>query len=152
MGSVVNIFVAPEARVPLQAVDAVRAVPGRGLEGDRYFEHRGSFSRWPGPHREVTLIAEEDLEALRRETGIALEPSESRRNILTRGVDLAALIGQDFGVGTARLRGMQRCQPCKYLVRLTGEPGLLPGLVNRGGIRARVLEEGIIRVGDAIRS
>jgi MOSC domain-containing protein YiiM len=149
MAVVVNLFVAPAAGAPMEAVAAVRAVPGLGLEGDRYFRQAGAFSRWPGPHRELTLIAEEDLDAFFRETGVMLLPEESRRNVLTRGVDLPSLVGRTFDAGAVRLRGMQRCQPCKYLARLTGKP-VLPGLVGRGGIRARILGEGLLRVGDVI--
>ena len=135
----------------MQAVEAARAVPGRGLEGDRYFDHQGSFSRWPGPHRELTLIAEEALDEMARVADVRLAPEQSRRNVLTRGVPLNDLIKETFFIGDVRVRGIRLCQPCKYLVRLTGNPGLLPHLVGRGGLRARILEEGLIRAGDAVR-
>lgn len=151
-GEVTGIFTAPEAGASMRRVQAVRAVPGRGLEGDRYYEGAGSFSRWPGPHREVTLIAEEALAELAREADVLLRPEESRRNLLTRGLSLNRLKGQTFYVGGVRMQGIRLCQPCKYLVRLTGKPGLLPGLIGRGGLRARILEEGIIRVGEPVFS
>ncbi len=150
-GVVVNIFTAPEAGAPMQAVEAARAVPGRGLEGDRYFEARGSFSRWPGPHRDVTLIAEEALAEMARETDATLAAEASRRNVLVRGVPLNDLIKQRFSVGEVVMEGIRLCQPCKYLARIAGEPGVLPGLINRGGLRARILDEGVIRVGDTVR-
>ena len=150
-GSVARIYIAPEAGAPMQAVEAVRAVPGRGLEGDRYFDGEGSFSRWPGPHRDLTLIAEEALEELARVADVHLAPHESRRNVLTRGVPLNELIKETFFVGDVRVQGLRLCQPCKYLVRLTGKPGLLPHLVGRGGLRARILDEGLIRAGDVVR-
>ena len=150
-GVVVNIFIAPEAGAPMRAVEAVRAVPERGLEGDRYFEARGSFSRWPGPHRDVTLIAEEALAEMARETGTTLAPEASRRNVLVRGVPLNDLIKQQFSVGDVTMQGIRLCQPCKYLARIADAPGVLPGLVNRGGLRARILNEGVIHVGDAVR-
>jgi len=59
--------------------------------------------------------------------------------------------GQTFCVGAVRMQGLRLSQPCKYLARITGEPGLLPGLVDRGGLRARLLDEGILRVGDAVQ-
>ena len=150
-GSVVRLFVAPEAGAAMQAVEAARAVPERGLEGDRYFNHEGSFSRWPGPHRDLSLIAEEALDEMHREADVRLDPSESRRNVLTRGVPLNDLIGETFSVGEVRVAGIRLCQPCKYLVRLTGKPGLLPHLIGRGGLRVRILDEGFIRVGDVVR-
>ena len=150
-GTVVNIFIASEAGAPMQAVEATRAVPGRGLEGDRYFEARGSFSRWPGPHRDVTLIAEEALAELAQETGTVLPPEVSRRNVLVRGVPLNDLVKKTFAVGAVQMQGSRLCQPCKYLARISGVPGVLPGLIRRGGLRARILNEGVIHVGDIVR-
>lgn len=135
----------------MQSIEEVRAVPEKGLEGDRYFTQQGSFSRWPGPHREVSLIAEEALAELLAETGVTLLPEMSRRNVLVRGVPLNDLIKKPFRVGDVDLFGIRLCQPCKYLVRLTGLPELLPGLVNRGGLRARIVSEGWIRVGDSVQ-
>lgn len=149
-GTVVNIFIAPEAGAPMQAVESVRAVPGRGLEGDRYFDGEGSFSRWPGSHREVTLIAEEGLSAMEEEMGVAFPAPLSRRNVLVRGVPLNDLVNQTFRVGEVEMKGVRLAQPCKYLARVSDEPAVLPGLVNRGGLRASILTEGVIRVGDAV--
>lgn len=146
-GTLVKIYTAPEAGAPMQAQREVRAVAGRGLEGDRYFYGEGTFSRWPGPHREVTLVAEEDLQAMARETGIALPPEESRRNLLVHGVSLRTLVRQEFHIGNVLLRGIRSCQPCKRLERLTGRDGLLRALVDRGGLRAQVLESGLLRPG-----
>ncbi|MDX1546140.1 MAG: MOSC domain-containing protein [Rhodothermales bacterium] len=148
-GTVAALSLAPEAGAPMRSVQVVRAVPGRGLEGDRYFDGAGSFSRWPGPHRDLTLIAEEDLAAMQAE-GIHLAPEASRRNVLVRGVPLNDLVGRPFCVGTVTVRGERLCQPCKYLARLTGEPGLLPAMIGRGGLRARILTEGVLHVGDEV--
>ena len=149
-GTIEQLFIAPEAGAPMQSVEAVRAVPDRGLEGDRYFAGIGSFSRWPGSHRALTLIAQEALDELTDATGLILPAAESRRNVLTRGVPLNDLIGHRFFLGEVEVEGVRLCQPCKYLVRLTEMPGLLPGLVNRGGLRARILSEGTLRVGVAV--
>ncbi len=149
-GAVIRIFIAPEAGAPMQAVETARAVPGRGLEGDRYFEARGSFSRWPGPHRDITLIAEEALAEMARETGETLLPEASRRNVLVRGVPLNDLVKKTFWVGEVQMEGLRLCQPCKYLARHSGIPSVLPGLIRRGGLRARILNEGHIHVGDAV--
>jgi MOSC domain-containing protein YiiM len=151
-GTLVRIFTAPAAGAPMEARDAVRAVPGRGLDGDRYFTGAGSFSRWPGPRREVSLIAEEALAAMARATGIVLPPMDSRRNLLTRGVPLNDLVRTTFTVGPVRMRGIRLCQPCKRLVRLTGhEDTLIPALVDRGGLRAQILNEGVLRPDAPIR-
>ena len=149
-GVVVSIHLAPAARVPLVAVDEARAVPGKGLEGDRYFAQAGTYSTLPGTGRALTLIEDEALESLYDEGGIELPPGASRRNLVTRGVPLNHLVNREFCVGAVRLRGMRLCEPCTYLERLT-QAGVRRALVHRGGLRAEILTEGVIRVGDPVR-
>jgi len=148
-GIVHAIYIGAKRGQPLHAVSEVRAVAGLGLEGDRYYLGRGSLSRWPGPGRHVTLIEQEALEAVRREHGIDLSGGLSRRNIVTAGVALNDRQGQPFRIGTAMLRGVIACQPCGYLERKT-QSGVLAALKDRGGLRAEVLEGGVIRPGDTI--
>ena len=148
-GRVEAIHVGPEAREPLLPVASVRAVRGRGLEGDRYFRQVGTFSSRPGNGRDVTLIEAEAIEALARETGIALGPGASRRNITTRGIRLNGLVGHVFRVGEVLLKGTRLCHPCDHLEGLTNQ-GVLDGLVHRGGLRTVIVAGGIIRLGDAI--
>ena len=150
-GVVVSIHVAAEARAPLVAVEAVRAVPGKGLEGDRYFAHAGTYSKIKGTGREVTLIEDEALEALFDEAGLELASGASRRNIVTRGVPLNHLVNREFCIGAVTLRGMRLCEPCSHLERLSHATGVRRALVHRGGLRAEIVTEGVIRVGDAVR-
>lgn len=158
-GSVVGIHIAPEASAPMEVVKEVRAVAGRGLEGDRYFLGTGYYSPKPGVGgREVTLIETEAVDALLsgianaagEKLGIAITPAETRRNIATSGVPLNHLVDREFQVGEVRLRGTRLCEPCKYLEGLS-KPGVMGGLIHRGGLRARILNDGVIRVGDVIR-
>jgi MOSC domain-containing protein YiiM len=150
-GHLESIFIAPAAKAPLVGVPEVRAVVGRGLEGDRYFLAEGSFSRWPGDGRPVTLIEAEAIEAVLRETGIDLSAGRSRRNLVTRGVRLPDLNGRRFRIGQALFRGTRECAPCAFLERLT-EPGVFAALKGRGGLRAEILEGGVIRAGDALHT
>jgi MOSC domain-containing protein YiiM len=147
---VAAIHIAPAASRPMVSVERVLAIPGKGLEGDRYFDSQGTFfkNKKISPDKEVTLIEQEALEALRDEYKLELLPHESRRNILTKGAALNHLVGREFRVGKARLRGIRLCEPCKHLEKLTGRS--LKGLVHRGGLRAQVLQEGEISVGDEI--
>jgi hypothetical protein len=149
-GAVVAIHIAAAAEAAMRPVESVRALPGAGLAGDRYCGDQGSFFRGESPRadKEVTLIEQEALDALQREYGIELLPHESRRNLLTSGVALNHLVGREFSVGQARLKGIRLCEPCSHLERLTGRR--LKGLVHRGGLRAQVLTGGEIRVGDSI--
>lgn len=143
------IYVTDAADHPMHALDESVAIAGRGLAGDRYELGVGTYSRKPGPDRHVTLIAAEALEALAAE-GWALAPGEHRRNVVVRGVDLAALDGKEFRIGEVRLRSIRPCPPCGNLERVTGRPGLRAVFEGRSGIRVEILTDGTIRVGDAI--
>jgi MOSC domain-containing protein YiiM len=151
MGQVEAIYVAPRASAAMQALAQVDAVAGEGLATDRYLTGVGFYSDRPTDPgaREVTLFEAEVLEALHRETGITLSAAEHRRNLTTRGVRLDDLLGRCFRVGDVLLEGVKDCPPCEHLQELVGKPVLRP-LVDRGGLRARVVEGGTIRVGDAI--
>ncbi len=150
-GEVAAIHLASVGGEPMEAVREARALAGRGLQGDRYAEGAGTHPGDLGGGRQVTLIEAEAIERLREETGIALEPAASRRNILTRGVPLNELVGHEFRVGEARLRGVGLCEPCGYLERKTAR-GVLRGLLGRGGLRAVVLSGGTIRLGDPVEA
>lgn len=145
-GNVVSIHTAPAAEDPMQTVDEVRAVPGLGLEGDRYFNQVGTFSK-PQPDRELTLIESETIEAFRAEFGVEVAPGFSRRNIVTRAVPLNHLVDREFLIGEVRLRGLKLCEPCSHLAKLNPRSDVLRGLVHRGGLRAQILTEGIISAG-----
>jgi len=146
-GTVVSIHIAPAGAASTVPVAQVRAIAGKGLEGDRYFNHTGTYSKKSGPDREVTLIEIEAIEALKREYGIALDPGASRRNVVTRGVPLNHLVGRKFRVGEVTLFGVRLCEPCSHLERLS-HPGVREALIHRGGLRAQILTDGLIRVGD----
>src|SRR5579864_3663949 len=148
-GRVTHIFIAPTAGAPMVALPAVSAVAGRGLEGDRYFCHAGTLSDHPDRITEVTLAEREVLEALRHDHGIVVDPQDMRRNIITQGVALNSLVGREFRVGEVILRGRTLCEPCAHLERAT-QRRVLPALVHRAGIRARILAGGMIGVGDLI--
>ena len=145
-GTVVSIHIAPAAEAAMQAVAEVRAVPGQGLEGDRYFNHGGTFSK-PQPDRELTLIESEAIDAFRREFGVEVNQGFSRRNIVTRAVPLNHLVDREFLIGEVRLRGLRLCEPCSHLAKLNPGSDVLRGLVHRGGLRAQILTEGIISAG-----
>jgi MOSC domain-containing protein YiiM len=116
-GSLVAIQIGRQAEGRLESVAEVRAIPGKGLEGDRYFRGEGSFSKNPGGGRQVTLVAFEMLELLQNEHGISLEAAETRRNLVTKGVVLNDLVGRVFQVGTVRMKGVRLAEPCNHLER-----------------------------------
>jgi MOSC domain-containing protein YiiM len=149
MGSVVSIHIAAELEQPTHPVESVRAVAGRGLEGDRYFAGEGTYSHKPEPGRDLTLIEAEAIDGLAREHGIELGSGESRRNVVTRGIGLNDLVGHRFTVGEVECVGTELCHPCAHLQKLT-KPGVLKGLTDRGGLRADIVSGGQIAVGDAV--
>jgi MOSC domain-containing protein YiiM len=147
-GVVVAIHIGATRLEPMMAAGEVTAIAGAGLEGDRYARERGSFSKRL-PNNQVTLIETEALEAAERDYKLGLSAAESRRNILTSGVALNHLVGREFNVGVVRLRGLKLCEPCGHLKKLTNKE-VIRALKHRGGLRAEMLEGGMIRVGDEI--
>jgi MOSC domain-containing protein YiiM len=141
-GRVEGIFIGPERTLPA-AVESARAVAGRGLEGNRYF-----YDDAP-PGRALTLIAAEALEGMAAETGVEISAAESRRNVLTRGIDVNALVGKRFRIGEVECQGVELCEPCLDLERAT-RPGVVKGLAHRGGLNADILVDGRIQVGDPV--
>jgi len=150
IGRIVSIHIASAASAPTQSLDVAQAIPGKGLKGDRYFQENGTYSNRPGPDREITLIEIEAIEALENELQIKLNPGDTRRNLVTRGVALNHLVGKEFLVGDVRLKGIRLCEPCSHLASLT-QPDVLPALIHRGGLRAQILTKGFIQVGDIIK-
>ncbi len=148
-GSVEAIFIAAEAEGATLPVDEAQAVAGRGLEGDRYFAGEGTFFEDRKQGQDITLIEGEAIEGLARDNGIALAPGAARRNVVTRGIGLNDLVGRRFTVGAVECVGQRLCDPCSHLEGLT-EPGVLKGLVNRGGLRADVVTGGRIAIGDSV--
>jgi MOSC domain-containing protein YiiM len=147
-GKVESIHIASAAKAPTHRVEQAQAIPGVGLEGDRYALKLGTFFK-PEPDFELTLIEAEALEALKREYEIELAPGEARRNLVTRGVALNHLVGKEFRIGEVRIRGIRLCEPCSHLQALVGRP-VIKGLLHRGGLRAQILSAGKIDVGDVV--
>lgn len=148
-GKVESIHIASAPKGPVQALDQATLIPGVGIEGDRYALQQGTFYK-PEPDFELTLIEAEAVEALQRDYSVEFTAGESRRNIVTRGVALNHLVGKEFSIGDARIRGIRLCEPCDHLQRVTGKQ-LIKGLRHRGGLRAQILTQGTIRVGDVVR-
>lgn len=150
MAQVVDIITAESPSAPAVSRPSVRAVPGRGLAGDRYFSGTGTFSPHPQkPDFELTLIQKEHIDAFASGAGIAFTARDARRNLVTVGLDLNSLVGREFRVGSVLIRGIRLCEPCGHLARLTSAE-VLRGLVHKGGLRAQIVTEGEIRVGDPI--
>jgi len=141
-GRVEAIAIAAEAEAEVELVEQATAAAGRGLAGDRYHAGRGTFSDPHANGHDLTLVEGEVLDEL------GLSARTTRRNVVTRGIDLNALVGRRFTIGGVECAGRRLCEPCAHLQRL--EPGTLRPLVHRGGLRADILTDGVLRVGDAV--
>jgi MOSC domain-containing protein YiiM len=150
-GRVEVVAIAAGAEAPMQQVATARAIPGRGLEGDRYANQVGTFTprSGRGSGYDLTLIEAEALDELTLPDGHRLGYAEARRNIVTRGIDLNTLVGKRFRIGEVECVGRRLCEPCAHLERLTYR-GVLRKLIHRGGLRADILTAGSVGVGAAI--
>lgn len=147
-GMVEGIFVTGKGSAAMERVEEVRTIEGCGIEGDRYCEGTGFWTRY-GDVCQVTLISSEDLDYIEGELGISVSNGEHRRNIVTRGIRLTDLRRKRFRVGEVLLEYDRPRPPCRHVQDLT-EPGMTRALRGRGGICARVIEAGAIRAEDII--
>jgi MOSC domain-containing protein YiiM len=147
-GRVAEIFVTPESSGEMVSLPAVRAFADRGLEGDRFL--RDSWNAVSRPDKAVSLIEAEVLELAAKELGVESIAGKTRRNIVTNGVPLVELLHREFTVGGVRMRGIRLFEPCGHLVKVSKMPGLFPALHHRSGLKAAILTNGEIRVGDAL--
>lgn len=144
-GTLHGIFIAPEKGAPMVFVPEVKAVAGQGLFGDRNFGRKAAA----GADKDLTLIEREKIDDFVRTTGLPFSVQDSRRNLLTSGIDLNKLLGREFYVGAVKVKALELCEPCSLLAKRTHRQ-VLWGLVHRGGLRCRIMSDGVIRVGDAI--
>ncbi|MFM1895321.1 MAG: hypothetical protein RLZZ385_395 [Pseudomonadota bacterium] len=151
-GKIEKIFITPTAGSRLLPVASVQLDAARGIVGDRYHEGVGTFSKGTAePGQNLTLIEAEEIENFRKTHNADLGYGELRRNIVTRGVALNELIGKEFTINGIKLKGIEACQPCATLARLT-HSAVLPDMIDRCGLRVAVLDSGEIKVGDTIET
>jgi MOSC domain-containing protein YiiM len=134
-----------------RAVESATLIAGFGLDGDRgVAAARAAGAAAVAPESQLTLIAAEAIEAAAEHLGHPLPPGITRRNLTVRGVDLDAGVGRRLRIGGALVRGIEPCDPCGYLERVSGIPGITRALVDRGGLRCEVLEGAELRIGDLV--
>ena len=144
-GRVEAIFVTSEHGELPTPVQRVPARAGCGLEGNRYYWADGDAP----PGRAVTLVAAEAMEAVASEGDVSIEPAATRRNVLTRGIDVNDLVGKRFRIGAVECVGVELCEPCSHLESMT-QPGAIKALVHRAGLNADIVGNGEISVGDTV--
>ncbi len=150
--TVEGIWTADTSGAEPAPVAEARLEAGRGIAGDRYHAGTGTFSPTPmDPDHQLTLIAAEEIEAFNAATGQTLGHGAFRRNVVTRGLDLNALVGVRFRIGSAEVRGVRLCEPCAHLASLLGGD-VLKRMVHRAGLRAEIVGSGTVRAGDRVEA
>ena len=130
----------PPGKHPLVECAEIRCAAGRGIKGDRFFEFKDNYKG------QITFFASEVFEELCRQLGVnGKSPGVTRRNVITEGVDLNSLVGTEFEIQGVRFAGTAECTPC-YWMNEAIAPGAEAALQGRGGLRARILTSGILRV------
>ena len=148
MGQVEHIHIARQRGGPVEARASIDVVKGVGIIGDRNELAPGD---WNESHigEELTLVEAESIEMLARDHDIHLDHGDTRRNVTTRGVGLNALVGRRFRIGEVVAEGVELCEPCQDLQKSLGKPIIRP-LVHKAGLRVRLVNSGMIRVGDEV--
>ena len=142
---VVAILLSDAPGKPMRDVQFADAIVGRGLQGDRYEQGRGTFSTWPQDH-ELTLVEQEEADAAQ------INASDLRRNLVTVGVRLNDLVGKRFRIGAVLCEGTRLCEPCAHLEAVTNRPDLCRIMAHKAGLRAVILTGGVIVLGDVFSS
>ena len=150
-GVVRYIHITSRAFLPMRPMSAVLLIAGRGIEGDRYMSGEGFYSHLRKEEEQITLFEFETLLALKRDAGIELGPEEHRRNVTVEGAPLNQLVGCRFWLGATLLEGAALVEPCRHVEKVTGKT-IAKHLINRGGLYCKILQGGVVRLGDAVRS
>lgn len=130
----------PAGENPIFEVREIECVAGRGIRGDRFFDFKTNYQG------QITFFSREIFDALCKELNLSgKSPGETRRNVIVEGADLNLLVGKEFEIQNVRFRGMAGCAPCYWMDKVFAT-GAEKFLQNRGGLRAQILSDGILRV------
>lgn len=150
VGIVESIFVAPDTGAPMEYADMVEVEAGVGIIDDRYGMGKGAFAKTKPKIRHLSLIEIEAIEAANRGRALHFHASDTRRNIITRGVSLNNLVGVEFMIGDIIVLGTELCSPCDRPSHLSGVLGFKEAFQDRGGLRVKALTSGLIIVGETV--
>jgi hypothetical protein len=153
-GNVLEIYTARGKGKPMESLTRATVTAGRGIEDDRYALGVGAFSKNTSVIRHLSLISSEAIAEVNKTHGSEYHASHTRRNIITEGVDLNQLVGEEFTVGGVSVRGVALCDPCQRPSRLLNLPWVSfnEAFAGNGGLRAEVLTSGVIAVNSAIQT
>lgn len=151
MSKIFEIYLSESAGTPMKKVELAQLEAGKGMVGDRYYSEVGTFSKKLAglPDKELTFIELEQVDSFNQQYGFNFTYGDFRRNIITQGVNLNQLEGKLFTLGGISLRGVRLCEPCAHLANIL-VPEIMPALVHKTGLRAQIIESGVIKPGDAL--
>jgi len=133
----------PAGDHPLLDVTTINCVAGRGIVGDRFFDQRPDYKG------QITFFAVEVFDQLCRDLKLEeVHPGSLRRNVITRGIDLNALIGEEFSIQGVQFLGTEECRPCYWMNNSLRNPVAEAWLKGRGGLRAKIVSDGALHRGE----
>ena len=152
MSSIYSLYYCSEAESEMIQAESLKFITGEGIEGDRYFLGKGTFSSELSgtPDYQVTLIESEEIDKFNSDNGLNLTYGSFRRNVITQGIKLNPLIGKKFLIGDVVLEGIRYCEPCSHLAKFLGQE-VLSQMVGRCGLRAKIISGGVATSGQEIR-
>jgi len=152
MTQVKRLYIADKGGAPLKPIQTAKLVANAGIEGDRYFNRLGTFTKKAGikPEQQLTLIEMEEIDQFNQARYEPIDYGDFRRNVLTQGVRLNDLVGKEFSIGNVRLKGIELCEPCAYLSKLLG-PEVMSEMLHKCGLRAQILNDGEVQADDIIQ-
>lgn len=150
-GNVFDIFITDDAGNEMKSITSASLVAGKGIEGDRYFTGKGTFSEQlkNNPAMELSLIEKEEIDKFNLTQKQSHNYGDLRRNIVTEGFRLNDYVDKEFNIGNVKLKGIRLCEPCSYLADNVN-PLVLPHMFGLCGLRAQILSSGTIKQGDII--
>ncbi len=145
-GKIESLLIAQDTKSPMQNVNQIVLEVGKGIFGDRYYNQTGTYSNKGEvePDRDVTIIEKEKIDAFNETVETKVSHEDLRRNIVVSNCDLNALVDKEFQIGEVVLKGMRLCEPCDYLGKKLNNDAFLKGMMNKGGLRAKIIKGGSI--------
>lgn len=145
---ILKIFICSNKGEPMRSIEYVEALTGLGLAGDRYALNKGTCSKDDPIRRQATFIAIEAIEEANSTLEAPFKLKETRRNIVTKNVDLNDLVGKQFQIGLVVFKGIELCDPCNRPSKLAGKEHFQEAFINKGGLRTEIISGGMVTVGE----
>ena len=144
MGKIIQIGIAKLKHDPIDMVNLIQVVEGKGIKGDRKF-HENNLD-----DQQLTLIESENIDYYNKKYNSNFSYLDFRRNLITENIKLNDLIGKILLIGKIKVKGIDLCRPCKELEKKLGATNYLKEFLRSGGLRCKILTSGSIKVGDKI--